>query len=257
MPRTARAVSNTGYYHVVMKGNGNQLIFEEDADRRFYLERLMQNTAENDVAIIAWCLMDNHVHLCLREEGEAMGAHLASSMQSLMTGYAMRFNWRTGHEGHVFKDRYASRPIEDSQYLLAAVRYIHNNPVKAGICAARDYAWSSYSEYVLGARLCDTGPVLEELGGVEGFVEFHNAAPDLRYEFPERRRISDGDMLSVATAALGGCKLDEIKAFPIPERNEKLALLRGTGLSVRQIARMTGIGKTTVARAATSSILGH
>ena len=248
MPRAARAISSTGYYHVVMKGNGNQLIFEDDADRRFFLARLGESMAGNQVTIIAWCLMDNHVHLCLREEGEAIGAHLALAMQSLMTGYAMRFNWRTGHEGHVFKDRYASRPIEDVRYLLAAVRYIHNNPAKAGICAARDYAWSSYGEYVLGARLCDTGPVLEELGGVENFIEFQNAEPEFCYEFPERRRISDGDMISVATAALGDGKLDEIKALPIPERNEKLALLRGTGLSVRQIARMTGIGKTTISQ---------
>ena len=133
--RSTRAVSESGYYHVVLRGNGKQLIFEDESDRQAFLEKVASLFAERNIAVIAWCLMGNHVHLLVRDEG----MRLSEAMHALTTWYAQRFNRKSGHAGHVFQGRFASFPIDDDSYLLEAVRYIHDNPAKVGICPANEY----------------------------------------------------------------------------------------------------------------------
>ena len=141
MTRTAREISVYGYYHVVQKGCGGQLIFE-DVDDRLYLIRLIASKCQKfKVDVIAWCLMDNHIHLLL-DDGHA---HLSDCMHSITTAYAMYFNSKTGRRGPVFQDRFKSVPILDDDQLLNCVRYIHDNPAKARIGTASLYRWSSLS----------------------------------------------------------------------------------------------------------------
>lgn len=166
----ARAVSESGIYHVVSRGSGRQLIFEDDADRMSFITTLGESARRAGVDILGWCLMPNHVHLILLDCEQS----LSDVMQRVLTSYARRFNWRTGHVGHVFQGRFSSAPIEGERYLLAAVRYLHLNPERAGICSAEQYDWSSYREYAGGVprvEVADTSLVLEMLGGQSGFVE--------------------------------------------------------------------------------------
>ena len=109
-----------------------------------FLAALSVMLEDPGLSLIAWCLMSTHAHLLLSDETGA----LSSAMHGLATRYAGRFNSRTGHIGSVFAGRFKSVPVETDSQLVAAVRYIHNNPEKAGICPATEFAWSSYREYV-------------------------------------------------------------------------------------------------------------
>ena len=247
MPRIARTVSSSGVYHVVMRGAGRQIVFETSGDYEAMLQKISQLRDDGSIAVLAWCLMSNHVHLLLREEGSTLG----EAMKRLGISYAMRFNLRTGHVGHVFQDRYRSEPVEDDPYLLSVVRYIHDNPVKAGIAARDVYQWSSYQEYVGNPVLCDTSLVLDMVGGPRRFVEFsaqEDGTPHLDYE-PSRRRLGDAEALNVARALLGP---NVQAAFQVDDRGTRDALLRklrDAGISIRQAERITGIGRKTISTA--------
>ena len=134
MPRVARARSESGFYHVVAKGNGGQNLFEDASDYRAFLELVAATAEKCGVFVHAYCLMSNHVHLLLEDQG----GRLSEFMKSLSaTGYATRFNAKASHIGHVFQQRFKSQPVEDEAHLLQAVRYIHNNPAKAGMLPGR------------------------------------------------------------------------------------------------------------------------
>ena len=169
MTRSARERSESGFYHVVAKGNGGQNLFEDASDYRAFLELAAAAAEKCDILVYAYCLMSNHVHLLLEDRGN----RLSDFMKSLITGYAMRFNAKTGHIGHVFQQRFKSQPVESETYLLQAARYIHNNPAKAGVCSADEYLWSSYHEYASGVRgITAVSLILELCGGREGFRAF-------------------------------------------------------------------------------------
>ena len=159
-----------------------QVIFEDAGDYEEFLSVLDRGRTSSGVDVIAWCLMSNHVHLLV---GDPLG-HLSDFVHWVATTYARRFNDRWGHVGHVFQERFHSVPVTDETQLLRAVRYIHNNPSKVGLAAPDEYPWSSYREYVGTARICSTSPVLDLLGGSEGFEGF--ARPRTRRTFRSLRR---------------------------------------------------------------------
>lgn len=152
MTRTAREISEYGFYHVVQKGCGGQLIFEDEDDRLYLIRLIASKCQKFKVDVIAWCLMDNHIHLLLDDEH----AHLSDCMHSITTAYAMYFNSKTGRKGPLFQDRFKSVPILDDDQLLNCVRYIHDNPAKARIDTASLYRWSSFSEYMGYPGICKT-----------------------------------------------------------------------------------------------------
>ena len=142
MPRTARQHGNSGYYHIIARGIGKQVLFEEDEDYYFFLNTLKKYMEEEKYQVVAYCLMENHFHLLLKiEDG------MDRIMKKISTRYAFYYNTKYEREGHLFQDRYKSLPIENDLYLMSVVRYIHNNPVKAGISSVDRYRWSSWYAY--------------------------------------------------------------------------------------------------------------
>ena len=247
--RVPRQASRSGYYHVVIKGDGGQAIFEDDFDRRTFLRLAERYFAEAGVSVIAWCLMENHVHLVLRDDAE----ELSVAMHRLGTAYARHYNDRTGRVGHLFRERFMSSPIESESYLLEAVRYVHNNPEKAGVCRAEEYPWSSYSSYVTPGSSCeltvDTSAVLDLLGGEKNFAEFVAERGNCLYRPPSGKRLDDTEARDAAAHVLGEVSPVEVKKLPVERRNQLLRELRAAGLSVRQVERLTGVGRNIVARA--------
>lgn len=145
MPRAARIVVPDVPHHVVQRGNRQQRIFFSHADARRYVEMLAEACAAHRVRCLAWCLMPNHVHLVLKP---ATASGLRSVMSSVHTRYAQRINGRDGLTGHLFQDRFRSYPMDEA-HLLVAVRYIENNPVKAGLApSAEEWRWSSARTHV-------------------------------------------------------------------------------------------------------------
>lgn len=250
MARVARTRSESGFYHVILKGNGRQILFEYDADRLGFLELLSDSFRESNITLLAWCLMDNHVHLLMEDAREA----LSSAMQKVATTYALQYNTRSGHIGHVFQQRFRSFPIEEDSYLLEAMRYIHNNPVNAGIASAASYRWSSYHEYLgeslWGQRFADTRLLLGMLGGTEEFVCFslEEAAGD-SYQPNVRPRIPDDAAAEVIAGVLGDLPPSRLKSVERSRRDAVLLEFKDAGLSIRQIERLTGIGRNIIARA--------
>ena len=174
---------------------------------------------------------------------------LSSAMHALATKYAGHFNSRTGHVGSVFDGRFKSVPIESDVQLIAAVRYIHDNPRKAGICPAADYPWSSFGEYV-GVKgswgLTEVEPVLDMLGGPDGFLAMTSELRPNEYCFRSGKRIPEEDAHEIARAALYPLDPRTLRETFGVERGRALLALKDAGLSLRQIERVTGIGRYAV-----------
>lgn len=153
MARQARMESETGIYHVMMRGNNREFIFREEVQKQRFMEYLSNEVQSGGVRLAGWCLMDNHVHLII--QGEL--PEIVGSLKRINIRFAMGFNTQKKRIGHVFQDRYRSEPIKDDAHLLAVVRYVHNNPVKARMVkTAEVYSWSSYIAYTGHKGLLDT-----------------------------------------------------------------------------------------------------
>ncbi len=144
MPRSARLDVPGALHHIMVRGINKSVIFRDDRDRSMFLERLARNVSEGKCAIYAWVLMDNHVHLLFRS-GEA---GISAVMRKLLTWYAQYFNRRHKRTGPLFENRYKSILCDEDAYLLALVRYIHLNPLRANIVETMDqmdhYPWSGH-----------------------------------------------------------------------------------------------------------------
>ena len=137
-------------------------IFEDDQDRQKFIERLGKNIVEAKCSIYAWVLMTNHVHLLFKSGGKGISA----VMRKLLTWYAIYYNRRHRRTGHLFENRYKSILCDEDNYLLALIRYIHLNPMRAGMIKTMEeldhYLWSGHSA-VMNKREClwmDTDYVL-------------------------------------------------------------------------------------------------
>jgi REP element-mobilizing transposase RayT len=137
-----------GIFHVYARGNRGQPIYFDDADRQSYLSLLAGTARHQGWHCLAYCLMDNHVHLMV----ETPEPNLARGMQQLHGSHAMRLNKRYGLAGHAFQGRYGSVRILSDEHLWVTARYIALNPVEAGLCESPDdYEWSSHSLVVRGS----------------------------------------------------------------------------------------------------------
>lgn len=111
MTRVARALSELGHYHVMLKGCAGQLIFEDDDDRLYFLNLLNRRFTSAHIRLLAWCLMDNHVHLLFDDLDNQMSV----AMHAIDTAYAKHFNQKTGRRGPVFQERFKSVIISDDK----------------------------------------------------------------------------------------------------------------------------------------------
>ena len=241
MPKAARVKSASGYYHVVPKGIADQLIFEDDLDRSMYLELLRKAKAEVGIKLHAYCLMSNHVHLVVEDEHDM----LSEFMKYVTERYAMYYAKQIGRTGGVFRKPFWSEPIESDEHLLSAVRYVHANPAAAGICPASAYEWSSAKDY-LGreTEITDTETVLDMLGGRDGFIEFSKPSHTTATPFlgsSLTNHLSDAEALTIAKAVLGDTGIN-LAACDRGVQSAGIVELVQRGLSVPQIARITGVG---------------
>jgi REP element-mobilizing transposase RayT len=167
MPRPPRISIPGAFYHVTARGNNRNLIFFDDADRQEYLRRLAEYKSQLGFEVFCYCLMSNHVHLGVHLTGTS---NLSRMMQLFQAAYVQYVNHRRGRVGHLFQGRFFSRIIQDDRYLLAVSRYVHLNPVKAGLVGRPQlFPWSSCRAYFDAAanhfRLVNPRPVLQLLGG--------------------------------------------------------------------------------------------
>jgi REP element-mobilizing transposase RayT len=131
-------------YHVMARGVDGRAIYTDDIDRLGFMESLERIGLETGASILAYCLMGNHFHLAIK----VGSVPLASVLQRILTSYSITFNRRHGRTGHLFQARYKSLLCADDSYLVGLIRYIHMNPVRAGlVLRPEDWAWSSHLGY--------------------------------------------------------------------------------------------------------------
>jgi REP element-mobilizing transposase RayT len=129
---------------VIQRGNNKEYIFD-NANYKDYFVSLLRNAVQIDGAqICAYVVMSNHFHIALRSYEKPV----SKIMHRINTAYSIFYNLKMKRTGHVFQGRYQAIPILDDSYLLAVIRYIHRNPVAAGLCArVEEYRWSSDRNY--------------------------------------------------------------------------------------------------------------
>lgn len=150
MGRPLRAQPAGSILHLTARGVRRTPIFVDDHDRRVFMTFLAQSIHGRHWICLAYCLMANHYHLVL----ELTKPNLSSGMHRLNWLYALRFNERHGHVGHLFESRFHSSPIEKPEHLVNSLVYTVLNPVRAGLCAdAGDWEWSSF-RFTAGIERC-------------------------------------------------------------------------------------------------------
>lgn len=153
MPRPARVWSPGAIYHLISRGNNRQTIFFREWDYRIYLRLVGDARQRFECTLLAYTLMTNHIHLMVQSDETVP---ISKFMQVIGTTYAMYVNKYYGRVGHLFQGRFHSVLVESDSQALELTRYIHLNPVRAGIVAhPAQYRWSSYRAYV--------GPVTDNL----------------------------------------------------------------------------------------------
>ena len=254
MARQLRKKSGTGIYHVMLRGINQQDIFEDEDDYRQMLSILRAQTRRYDkqgselppyCIIYAYCLMSNHIHLLVHEREE----NISDAMKRVGVIYAQYFNKKYHRSGHLFQDRFRSEPVGSVEYFLTLLRYIHQNPLKAGLVEkVDDYKWSSREEYKMdyvAAPLCATKTVLNRFSKQEltEFVctpieEYHEIL-DIDNEAP--RQLSDDEVKSFLLRSFGIENPLMVHSLDKVRRNEILISARVIGAGLRQLARLTGV----------------
>jgi len=158
MARPPRLEFPGAFYHIIVRGNHRQDIFLDEQDRLEYLSRVSHYKGKTGFILYSYVLMSNHVHLLI----ETPKSPVSKIMQLINFTYTRYFNRQHGKVGHLFQGRYKAILCDRDEYLLALVRYIHLNPVRANIVSLPDeHLWSSHSEYLgLKKGLADTDRVL-------------------------------------------------------------------------------------------------
>jgi len=241
MARVARLKSNSGIYHVMIRGINKQLILEDDEDNQKFLEVLKECKILSEYKLYAYCFMGNHIHLLMKNEKE----NLEQIFKRIGARYVYYYNWKYKRNGHLFQDRFKSEPIDDDSYLLAVLRYIHRNPVKAGLSRSADqYQWSSYNEYLKSNNLVDVGFVLGMMDRNE-FIKFHNQQDDeIFLDIRDSKfRMTDVEAKLIIKEVSGTENTTDFLNLSIIDRNIFIKELKERGLSIRQISRVTGVSK--------------
>ena len=230
--------------HIIVRGIGKQILFEDDSDRRTYLSFLEKYRGETEITIFAYCLMENHVHLLIQDRNGAAPLF----MKKMGVSYAQYYNRKYDRIGHLFQDRYKSERIEDDAYLLTVFRYILNNPPKAGICEASQYPWSSYREYGQNG-LANTEMLREMIGSDEDFQRFILQWDETECMEAEHRKQDDTWAMAMIQKTLHISSGTQLQQYARQQRDEALALLKKKGLTVRQLERLTGINRGIIQKA--------
>ncbi len=253
MPRKARKRSETGVYHIVMRGINRQSIFENEEDYEKFMQTIYKYKTKSGYEVYAYCLMGNHVHLLLRVIEEP----LDQVMRRICGSYVYWYNKKYDRIGNLFQDRFKSEAVEKDEYLITVQRYIHQNPIKAGIVGKiEEYKWSSYQEYLKKPEVVDIDFLLEMFddnreNALLRFIEFNNEVnDDVCLELEEKRVIKDEEARDIIRRT---CKVKnpiDLQKAEIAVRNSCLKKLKEQHkLSIRQIERLTGINRGVILKA--------
>lgn len=237
MPRDARILSISGIYHVIMRGVNKVEIFSEEEDYIKFLDIIKECKELSDFKLYAYCLMDNHFHLMLKVGKESIDL----VMKRITCRYVPYYNKKYDRVGTLFQDRFKSECVEDEEYYVNVLRYIHLNPVKAKICNNPEkYKYSSY-------RACNrkdsliNNEMTKTLLPYDYYDKFHEM------KIPYDCLDYDDGILTDKEAReiiLEVCKVEnplEVNRFCKEDKKKYCRILLERGLRCNQIARLTSM----------------
>ncbi len=254
MARQIRKKSGTGIYHVMLRGINRQDIFEDDEDYNQMTSILRGQSERYDeighrlspfCIFYAYCLMSNHLHLLIQERED----NISNIVKRIGVSYAHYFNKKYERNGHLFQDRFRSEPVDDIGYFVTLLRYIHQNPLKAGrIANINDYPWSSWKEYsseYSPVSFCSTSAVFARIGQAD-LVELINTPIEddgqiMDIDTDRNKSISDSDVKAFLQMSQGIANPLMVQSLEKTRRNEVLRYALSFGAGVRQLPRLTGI----------------
>lgn len=247
----------------MMRGINHQNIFEDEEDNYQFINTLDRmrvryddegNPCGSNCTYYAYCLMGNHFHLLIREREESVG----ETVKRIASSYVYYYNRKYGRDGHLFKERFKSEPVNDLAYFTILLRYIHQNPVKAGIVEnVKDYEYSSWCEYDGEVepvfRVCDTETVLRRIPYTDLEAWVNDPLPDDAHfldndDEKPKLRLSDDQVWQQIIKLTGVTNSSDFQKLNKDKQRETLRTLLDIGASVRQLQRLTGLGRGIIQR---------
>lgn len=250
MPRQPRIYSKTDIYHVMIRGINKEKIFLNKIYKSKLLKIIQEINEEVDFSLIAFCVMNNHLHLLIK----AGNYELTTFMKKLNIKYAMYYNKSEDRYGHVFQDRFRSKAVEDEEYLFGVLRYIHNNPVKAGITNNMlDYKWSSADNYVKQESDIISNvylaEILKKFETTKNFIDFHGLDDNIIYiDTKEEESIKKQYIIKTVTNEfVNKYQFTDIKEIK-PNQKEELAeeLIKLNVFTLKEIASQCNLSISAV-----------
>lgn len=251
MARLPRQLSYTDTYHIIIRGINRENIFLDNQDRKKFLKILEDIKEEYHYEIYAFCLMDNHVHLLLKDNNKK----LSKIMQSLTIRYSMYFNKKYERVGHLFQNRFISKCVETEKYLLTVQKYIHQNPEIARISKTERYLWSSITEYIKTAKICNTQFILRLFStpSLKNFLEFTLTQNKDLKEFTEidgTSYLTDEEAIRIIKDIIKQENVRKILEYNKVKRDEEIIRIKECNIiSNVQIARILGVNRKIIERA--------
>ena len=235
MPRHTRLISEAKIYHIVLKGVNSNTLFFDKGDYESFLKYFKTACTNYKIEIYAYCIMSNHIHLLLKADDD----NIPEMFKSFGATFVPKYNAYHSRTGPMFNGRFYSSPINDDEYLFSVIRYIHFNPLKAGIVEKpEEYEWSSYREYLTHSGTITDREFIEKLLSDEEFATLH---------------IADDE-------ALLRCFIENSKVFPLSNQEIELfisnnshrdvmelaEILKKSGVSKRKISSLLNIDRRTI-----------
>ena len=250
MPRAERTKSHSKVYHCMLRGINQQDIFFNQQDYLKFINIIKKSKEKFNYQLYSYVLMPNHIHLEIKDENQK----ISQIIHDIATSYATYFNKKYKRIGHLFQGRFKSKNVEGSYYIINLVRYIHQNPVKAGISTIDKYAWSSYNEYFSSDKIknenkiVDTKEVFEiftqELKKEkEEFLKFNKES--IRFEKSEevleydiRYMLTDEEVIYFIQERFKIYNIQEIQKY---SKNYRDSI-------IKEISKMQGVTKVQISR---------
>lgn len=259
MPRQARILNEKNVYHVMLRGNNREKIFIDNEDKQRIIETIRLKKKDREFFLYAYCVMDNHIHLVIREGEDS----LSRIVKRIGVSYAYYFNKKYNRIGHVFQGRFKSENIEDDKYLLCAIRYVHRNPVKAGLGSFDEYPWSSYKEFMdKKTDLVESNEIFgmisnNKVDGLKEFVQFHQESCNETFlELVDEKEIDATNVQQLIAEFLQKNKIEksQLKSAQNKKFREELInlIIKKSNLSLRGIAEELCLNREMVRKAALS-----
>ena len=255
MSRKARNYSESGVYHVMLRGINRQDIFESEKDYIKFLYEIRRvafpvdetgKPIKPELVVYAYCLMPNHVHLLVKEQD----VKISDAIKCISGSYAGYFNHKYEHIGHLFQDRFRNENVNDMEYFVTLLRYIHQNPIAAGLVDnVKDYRWSSWREFDPELKayvpVCCTDAVFQKISfdALKELVDepLPKAQRILDFDCDPGQRLTDDRVREYIRLELGISEMSEIQQLKKSERDEVLKQLLMFCGNALQISRVTGI----------------